>query len=58
MTPEQILKCPFCGEDAELNQHWILNGWFVACKNKKCHNKVWSDKKRAIDVWNTRTEII
>lgn len=52
---EKLLKCPFCGGEAEL---MIApdNGWVVACQGEcEAETCSWVAPKKAIEKWNCRT---
>jgi hypothetical protein len=55
LTPE-LLPCPFCGGEAEMNQTW--NYWDVMCHSDLCGVRPVSDgydtQSEAAAVWNTR----
>lgn len=56
-----VLGCPFCGNEAHVFINWISNYWNVECCNKFCHasrsNKSYSSEQKAIDSWNKRFNI-
>ena len=54
----KLLECPFCGGEAELCKiivNYDYNVWAYRCGCKKCDISVEGNKKRVIDLWNTRT---
>ena len=55
----KLLKCPFCGADAELisDGGGEMSSYAVMCK--QCHAMTafyLDDEKRAIEAWNTRVK--
>jgi len=53
---EKLLPCPFCGGEAVLVRDEPTNGWcFIECTCCASHGSM-TDKKHAIEAWNTRHE--
>lgn len=60
---EELKRCPFCGEPAEINMS--IMGWIVGCDGKEgpiCPGYIWKaaprylTKEQAIRYWNGREE--
>lgn len=61
----ELLPCPFCGGEAELQPSYDMDtgevdGWFVWCNNKECEcapeTREHFTEAEAITAWNTRAE--
>lgn len=57
-----LLKCPFCGEFAQLlypiDQVTSLEkGYQVRCENCYCGTGTYNTPQSAIDAWNRRTDV-
>ena len=55
--PNTLLKCPFCGGEAELKRGLTNLDNFVKCKACGCGTKLFNTKKSAITAWNTRKPV-
>ena len=53
-----LKPCPFCGsKDIAINGfNNIIKEYFVWCKNCKCMTDEVNSTKKAIELWNMRTE--
>ena len=55
----ELKPCPFCGGKAELWKAIVSYDYNVCryrCGCKKCSISASGSRKRAIDLWNTRTQ--
>ena len=54
-----LLKCPFCGDQARVYKHNMSAWWSVACEGEDCpmnhclENK-FTSKEEVAEFWNTR----
>ena len=62
MDKEDLTSCPFCGEDADIQEHIIQHrgrfgsgSWYVQCLGCGARTDI-SDKHSAIGLWNTRVK--
>lgn len=53
-SPEELLPCPFCGGEAELDDS--LAQWDHAVQCRECHAStyLWDSDAEAIKYWNCR----
>ena len=52
MNNKELLPCPFCGGEAEING--ISEVHYISCKNCYAETRVYGSKAEAINAWNTR----
>lgn len=50
-----LLRCPFCGGRAKIDEIGRGVVYRVVCKSCKCTSSVECTKEKAVDLWNTRT---
>lgn len=48
-----VLPCPFCGSEAKVKE--ISGRYTVCCANNCAGTRIFNDRKRPIESWNTRT---
>ena len=56
MKNKELLPCPFCGGEAELNPHFY--DFLIACSSCGIGTHFYHTKREAIEAWNTRTNTI
>lgn len=52
-----LLKCPFCGCDAEIEKSQIAELYFARCSNRYCHAQPLCEADtiaEAVEMWNGR----
>lgn len=59
MPQENLLPCPFCGEQPEwINQIIHDSHFYIRCPNGECHITIKADRRdKAIGFWNRRSEL-
>ena len=59
---EELLRCPFCGGEAEIEQHTFMgysHTYGVTCLNCRGQTRqFYATEQEAIDAWNRRTQNI
>lgn len=53
---DKLLPCPFCGNQAQIENMPSRRQYFIICVNELCRSSTanWSNKNRAIEAWNKR----
>lgn len=59
MDKIELLPCPFCGGEAEIEEmkRGILKpttGYWITCKLCGCHSRAGFDRRKAVEDWNRR----
>ena len=58
MKNKELLPCPFCGGEAEIEKFYDSGCWFLKCTGCFAQTNIMGTKEMAIDRWNTRTNKI